>query len=194
MTAAGREDTLAHCRAVAEEAGRLARRFGLDEARARLAGLLHDLAAVVPNPERVATAEALGLVPDEEQRRVPLLLHGPIAAAVVRERLEIEDEAVLAAVRGHTTCRAGAGPLELAVFVADKIALDPAAPIRDFVPAVRRAAERSLEEAAWVYLDRMIDRLAMEGGRAHPDALAAREWLRVTKVGGSRERPAQRTS
>lgn len=168
---------MAHCRAVAGEAGRLAHRHGLDVERSRLAGMLHDLAAVVPDGERVAVAESLGLVPDAGERTVPLLLHGPIAAAVVSQRLGVADEGALAAVRWHTTCRAGATPLELVVFVADKIALDPSAPVRDFVPAVREAAARSLEEAALVYLDWVIAHLAAQGAQAHPDTLAAREEL-----------------
>ena len=65
---------------------------------------------------------------------------------------------------------------------------------RNYLERLRRSADVALTALSGDYLDRMIDRLAMEGGRAHPDALAAREWLRVTKVGGSRERPAQRTS
>jgi predicted HD superfamily hydrolase involved in NAD metabolism len=177
LIAAGREDTLAHCRAVAEEAARLALRYGLDPRRARLAALLHDLAVVVPDADRVVVAESLGLIPDDDERRVPLLLHGPIAAAVLR-RLGVNDEEVLAAVRDHTTCRPGATPLQLAVFVADKISLDPAAPVRDFVPAVRAAADHSLERAALVYLDWMIPYLQARGGAAHPNALAARDVLR----------------
>jgi len=181
LIAAGRDDTLDHCRAVAEEAGRLALLYGLDVGRTRLAALIHDLAAVVPDAERVAVAESLGLAPDDDQRRVPLLLHGPIAATVLRRRLGVQDEEVLAAVRWHTTCRPGATPLELVVFVADKIALDPTSPERDFVPAVRSAAERSLEEAALVYLDWLIAHLAAIGGRAHPDALAAHRDLRSVR-------------
>ena len=45
LQGAGRLDTLAHCQAVAAQSRKLAARFGLDEERATLAALCHDLAA-----------------------------------------------------------------------------------------------------------------------------------------------------
>ena len=115
LLATGRADTLAHCRAVAGQARSLARRFRVDEQKAVLAARCHDLAAVVRQDRAIAVAEGLGILPDEVQRAVPMLLHGPIAAAVLSLKLGVVDSDVLNAIRYHTTCRAGASALELVV-------------------------------------------------------------------------------
>ena len=177
LESAGRLDTLAHCWAVAVQAQELAVRYEADVGRCRLAGICHDLAAVVPRDEAVGVARAFGLTPDPIERTAPVLLHGPIAAAVLHRKLGVMDSDVLNAVKYHTTSRAGAAPLELLLFVADKIALDPAAPIRDFVPAVRAAAQESLERAAFVYLDWVITHAGRLGWTLHPNVLAARDEL-----------------
>ena len=169
---ADRADTLAHCQAVAAQARVLAVRFGVS-----VAAIGHDLAAVVPLEEAAAFAESLGLVPDPIERAAPVLLHGPIAAAVLGETLGIVDREILDAVRYHTTGRPGAGSLERLVFVADKIALDPTAPVRVFVPAVRTAARESLELAAFVYLDWGLTHGPQLGWILHPKFLAAHAEL-----------------
>jgi predicted HD superfamily hydrolase involved in NAD metabolism len=181
LRGAGRSDTLAHCQAVASRARALAERFGVDVEGAVLAGSCHDLAAVVPHRQAVSVAEGLGLAPDPIERAVPILLHGAIGAAVLRCRLGVTDAEVLDAVRYHTTSRPGAGPLERVVFVADKIALDPSSPVRDFVPAVEGAAERSLEEAALVYLEWVVTCGPRLGWTVHPRVQAA--WAELSSRG-----------
>ncbi len=175
---AGRSDTLAHCRAVAAQAQLLAERFDIDVKRAKLAALAHDLAAVVPQGEAVAVALSLGLDPNPVERAAPMLLHGPIAAAVLAEKLGVTDLEILDAVRYHTTSRAGAGSLERLIFVSDKIALDPTAPVRDFVPAVRAAAQESLEQAAFVYLSWGLIHGPQLGWMLHPNTIAAHAELK----------------
>jgi len=177
LQGAGRSDTLAHCQAVAAQARVLAERFGVDEERATLAAVCHDLAAVVPQRDAVLVAELYGLAPDPVERAAPVLLHGPIAAAVLRRKLEITDLELLNAVKYHTTSRPGASALERVVFVADKIALDPSSPLRDFVPAVRSAAEDSLEEAALVYLAWVVAHGSRVGWMIHPNVQGAHDEL-----------------
>ena len=178
LRAAGRDDTLAHCRTVAAQAEKLALRFGHDAPRARLAAICHDLAAVVPQSRALAVARQLGVKPDPIQQAAPVLLHGPIAAAFLRRQWGVRDDDLLNAIHYHSTGRAGASPLELILFVADKIALDPHSPVRDFVPAVRRAAERSLEQAALIYLEWVMRAGLGLGWMIHPDAQAAYAALR----------------
>lgn len=170
--ATGRLDTLAHVKKVATEATELAVQVGADRAAANLAALAHDLAAVVPTAEMPALAEGMGLRVSEADRAIPQLLHGPIAAAAVREKLAVRDEDVLNAVRYHSTLRAGAGTLEKIIFVADKLAYDPASPHGgEYVPALRAA--RSLDEAALVYLGFLQDHASQYGWLMHPNATAA---------------------
>lgn len=169
---AGRRDTLDHVRRVAVEARALAERHGLDVAAANLAALAHDLAAVVPVVERQVVAERMGIQVSEADRAMLALLHGPIAAAALAEKLDVHDEDVQNAVRYHTTLRAGAGILEKIVFLSDKIAYDPRSPHRgEYLPALQAA--ESLDGAVLVYLDFLLDNTWRYGWHLHPHAVAA---------------------
>ena len=178
LLSAGREDTLAHCQAVAVQASELAQRFGLDREKAWLAGICHDLAAVVPRTQAVAVSRLLGLKPDSIEEQAPVLLHGPIAAAFLERRARVQDVDLLNAIRYHSTCRAGASELELALFVADKIALDPTSLRNDFVEQIREAGRQSLKEAAWLYLDWVLREGPGLGWLIHPRVEAAHSFLR----------------
>lgn len=172
-------ETWRHTLAVAERALALAPRFHLATEAVRLAAYSHDLAAVVPRPALVATAEAWGVPLTTEDRAIPQVLHGPLAAAVLAARLAVRDVAVLDAVRYHTTLRSHATPLDLLIFVADKLAFDPTTPRLDYLPAMESAVERSLEAAAWAYLDFVVGHIADLGWRLHPNLVAAHAHLRT---------------
>lgn len=175
----GRTDTLRHVSRVAAAGRKLARRFGLSLAQSDLACVAHDLAAVVPAREIISCAEALGVSLTEADRAIPQVIHGPVAAAVVQQQLGIRDEAVLNAVRYHTTLRAGASPLEQLVFIADKIEHDPTTPHTGFHPKLRQAvrAQASLPELCWVYVDWAVREGPGLGWRLHPNLLAAQADL-----------------
>ncbi len=174
-----RPETWRHTLAVAERALALAPRFSLDPEAVRLAAYSHDLAAVVPRPNLVATAEAWGVSLTAEDRAIPQVLHGPLAAAVIEARLSVRDIAILDAVRYHTTLRSHATPLDLLLFVADKIAFDPTTPRLDYLAAMQSGLERSLEGAAWAYLDFVVGHVAELGWRLHPNLVAAHAHLRA---------------
>jgi predicted HD superfamily hydrolase involved in NAD metabolism len=168
----GRIDTLAHVTQVAVETRQLAERHDVDLTAAHLAALAHDLAAVVPVAEMPAAAERMGIAVSEADRTIPMLLHGPIAAAALADKLHILDEQLLNAVRYHSTLRAGAGTLEKIVFLADKIAYDPTSPHRgDYLPALQAA--ETLDEAALAYLDFMLNNAWRYGWILHPRTVAA---------------------
>ena len=164
--------TLAHVTQVAAEAQALAVRHSADVAAANLAALAHDLAAVVPVAERPSIAEQMGVGVSEVDRAMPALLHGPIAAAVLAEKLDVRNEDLLNAVRFHTTLRAGASTLEKIIFVADKIAYDPSSPHQGEYLAALQAAE-SLDRAVLAYLDFLLDNTWRHRWYLHPQAVAA---------------------
>jgi predicted HD superfamily hydrolase involved in NAD metabolism len=170
--AVNRLDTLDHVSRVAAEAQHLAKHHGADGAAAHLAALAHDLAAVVPAGEMLSVAEGMGLSVGEVDRVFPLLLHGPIAAVALVEKLGVRDEDVLNAVCYHSTLRAGASTLEKIIFVADKLAYDPTSPHGGEYVAAMRAA-RSLDEAALIYLSFLRDYASLHGWTMHPNAIAA---------------------
>lgn len=165
-----------HVYRVVHEARRLAHLHGIDGDRLELAALGHDLARTMSPEELLGAAEALGLDPDEVQRREPILLHGPLSAAIMASRFGIADAEVLAATRHHTTAAPGMGPLEKALFLADKIEVEEVRQDPDLAE-VRRLAERDLDEAILKYLDLHLRWAAERGWPLHPNSVAARNDL-----------------
>jgi predicted HD superfamily hydrolase involved in NAD metabolism len=147
----GYTKTADHCAAVAAECRRLARRFDLDPRPAELAGWLHDVSAVWPSAQRLAVARALGLPVLPAERQHPLLLHQRLSAALAEGLFAVSDPAVLAAIACHTTLRPNPSPLDLLLFVADKLAWDQAGRPPYLTPLLA-ALDDSLASAAIVYL------------------------------------------
>jgi predicted HD superfamily hydrolase involved in NAD metabolism len=165
-----------HIEAVVAEARRLARLHGVDEARAALAAQSHDMARAMRPEELLRLASELGLNPNEVEQVAPILLHGPVAAALLAGRYGVEDEEVLAVARWHSTGRAGMSALEKVVFLADKVEPGKVAGRPD-LEDVRRLAETDLDGAVLRYLDLQLLEAVRQGWPLHPDAVAARNEL-----------------
>jgi predicted HD superfamily hydrolase involved in NAD metabolism len=117
----GQDHRYAHSLRVARCAGLLARRHGLDSRKARVAGLLHDLARLY-SPERlIAESQARGFVVDPFEHAHPTLLHARLGAAIARERFGVDDAEVLSAIEKHTTGAAQMSDLDRVVYLADSI-------------------------------------------------------------------------
>jgi predicted HD superfamily hydrolase involved in NAD metabolism len=138
----GQRHRYAHTLRVTRMAVRLARRHGEAPDRARLAGMLHDLARLY-SPERLlGECEARGLPIDSFERANPKVLHARLGAELAREQFGVRDEGVLSAIRAHTLATPDPSRLDEIVYLADSLE-----PGRDF-------EERAdLEKLAFLDLD-----------------------------------------
>lgn len=163
-----------HTLGVAETARSLAGRYGVDEGKAYIAGLLHDIAKEYPRNRLLKEALDFGIVLSDIERRRPVLIHGLLGAEIAEREFDVTDLDVLAAIRFHTTGREGMSLLERVVFLADYIE-----PGRTFpgVEAVRAEARTSLDGAVVMTLSQTIMYLVERGRFIHPYAVAARNHL-----------------
>lgn len=169
-----------HSLGVAETSAALARRFGEDETRARVAGLLHDCAREFPNEAMLGEAESRGLDVDEVERSSTLLLHAPLGALRAREVYGIEDEAVCRAITLHTVGARDMTALDKIVYFADMIEPTRAYP---GVEALRELArEATLDEMTLAGLTRSIMFVLEKGGLVHPDTVLARNGLLLARA------------
>ncbi|MGG1250695.1 bis(5'-nucleosyl)-tetraphosphatase (symmetrical) YqeK [Brevibacillus agri] len=153
----GCTETARHSVLVAQEAERLAIRFGVDRQAAVTAGLLHDSSAIFPNSQRIEVARLAGVdvLPEEEQ--FPMIVHQKLSVVIARELFAVSDADILSAIGCHTTLKTGAKPLDLVLFVADKIKWDqPGTP--PYLQPLLAALDDSLECAALVYLAYLWER------------------------------------
>ena len=161
-----------HTYGVCETAVKLARQYGCDIEKARLAALLHDIYRGIPSSTLDYYVRHLGL--DEKYLGNANLAHGKIAAATCGREFGVTDSDVINAVSYHTTGRAGMSLLEVIIYVADAIE-----PGRDYpgVEEIRRAAEEDLDRACLMSLSHTIDYVKSEGKYLDRDTIRAREYF-----------------
>lgn len=159
-----------HCLGVADTACRLARRYGADERKARLAGLLHDWDKGYDDEGIRARARELGLEVDPfVMERMPQLLHGPTAAAALGRAFPQLPVDVLRAIERHTAGAAGMTDLDMVVYIADVIE-----PGRDFpgVAALRKLVGKGTLEELFVEVSGHVLANLVERRRfVHPGTL-----------------------
>ncbi|MBX5466829.1 MAG: bis(5'-nucleosyl)-tetraphosphatase (symmetrical) YqeK [Firmicutes bacterium] len=148
----------------------LAERHGLDRQAGWWAGMGHDLAREMARDALLAEARRLGLAIGPAEAAEPLLLHGPVAAAWLRER-GIGGSAAWEAIRYHTTAGPGLGPLAKALFIADGVE-----PGRGEYPGradLEALAFRDLDAAYCAVVASSAAYLERRGLTRHPDMAAA---------------------
>lgn len=169
-----------HSLGVAETAVKLAKRFGADEERARVAGLLHDCAREFRNEDMVKEAEKRGIAIGEVERSMPLLLHADIGAVRVRELYGVEDAAISQAIARHTVGGPAMTVLDKIIWYADMIE-----PGRDF-PGVDKLRElggtASLDAMMLAGLSHSIVFVVEKGHLIHPATVLARNEILLNQM------------
>lgn len=116
-----------HTLNVASLAESLARRWGADPVKARLAGLLHDAGRRYPPNELARYARQRRLAVPERAiilDLAPMLLHAYVSADLARREFGVTDPEILNAVRRHTLGDRRLGLLDKILYVADACAID----------------------------------------------------------------------
>jgi putative nucleotidyltransferase with HDIG domain len=105
QTATGHANVAEHCQRVSAEAMRLAKQFGADLEKARIAGLLHDISDIIPLSGAVVAGKKFGLKLFPEEERFPMILHQRLSVVVAREVFHVEDAEILSAIECHITLK-----------------------------------------------------------------------------------------
>ncbi|MDD7593291.1 MAG: nicotinate (nicotinamide) nucleotide adenylyltransferase [Peptoniphilaceae bacterium] len=137
-----------HTLGVVRSAAFLARRYGVDVEKARLAALLHDCAK---HNERMYFDRlvACGRLSEEDWHPSPVF-HATLGALVAEEFFEVDDGEIIHAIAGHTTGFPEMSLLDQLIYLADAIE-----PGRDYpgVMALREEAMRSLQGAVFTSMN-----------------------------------------
>ena len=154
------------CRDTAVE---LAKIWGADETDAARAGLLHDITKALDGPLQLTLCDAYGTILDKFGKDYPKTLHA-LTGSLVAQRIFGENEAVVSAIRSHTTGKAGMNTLEKIIYVADYME-----PNRDFpgVNKLRHLAKTDLDGAMKLGLEMTMAHLARQGSAVSPESLEA---------------------
>jgi predicted HD superfamily hydrolase involved in NAD metabolism len=165
-----------HIARVEVEASRLAALHGLDQQRMKVAVLGHDLARAGPDERLLELARSYGVEAGGVELSQPILLHGPVAARMLRRDFGLTDSEVLRAVEIHTTSAPGMSTLQKVLFVADKIEPDKVAR-KPALAEVAALAETDIDAAMLRFLDLYFIEAAEKGWQVQIETTVARNRL-----------------
>lgn len=108
-----------HIEGVVKAAGKIARAYDCDAYLAELAAWLHDACKETKDRVLVEQAREYGIPLDPVLEKQGYLLHGPVAAELVKRELGISHPEVLAAIAEHTLGNVPMSKLSEVLFLAD---------------------------------------------------------------------------
>ena len=166
-----------HSLCVADKAKELAVIEGVDENKAYLAGLLHDVMKDTPIEVQLEYLESKNVQLTAIEKASPKLLHAISGAAFVKYELKLDDE-IVDAVRYHTTAKANISLFAKIIYMADFSSADRKYPD---IEVVRNEIKKSLDAGYEYTLKYTIDYLLKKGQLIHPDTFNAYNDLLLNK-------------
>lgn len=159
-----------HSLCVADEAKRLAEKYGGDSEKCYLAGLLHDITKNSPDEEHLQLFETFGIMLNDIEKNAKKLWHAMSGEAYIKNILKIDDSELLDAVRYHTTAKKNMSLTAKILYLADFTSRD-----RDYedVEVIREIVDKSIEEAMVYTLKYSINDLLEQSKAVHFDTLEA---------------------
>lgn len=118
----------------------IARAHGGNTAKARLAGMLHDLARLYSGERLIAESRSRGIPVSDYERRHPIVLHAPLSARLAAELFGVTDPEVQSAIAKHTLADGEMSVLDCAVYLADTLE-----PGRTYADRARLAAMAEID-------------------------------------------------
>ncbi len=167
-----------HSLNVADEARRLAKKYGADEDKAFTAGLIHDIMKDTDYKTQREIIEKYSHKMTPTELANPKIWHAMSGEAFLRHELNVTDEEILSAVRYHTTARENMSLLEKVLYIADYTSAERNYPDVD---VIREKADRSLEEAMLYGLRFTIKECVDLGAVVHPDSILAYNEVAISE-------------
>ena len=161
-----REAHILGCEALAVE---MARRFGADEEKARIAALLHDITKYETTAQQLNLLQKYSIMANQDAADFPQILHAYTAAGKARYEYGLDDE-IYGAIYWHTVGHADMTKLEKIIYLADMIE-----PTRSYpgVEALREKAAHDLDGALLDAFSRSMRFVLDKHGLIHPSTVEA---------------------
>lgn len=173
-----------HTLGVEEKAAELARKYGADERKVRIAAILHDIAKSmeVDKMEDICRNNFSDEL-SEEDLKVSEILHGFAGYLIVKNELKIEDNEILEAIKYHTIGKKGLSLVGRIIYIADGIEKNRVYP---GVDKIRELTDNNLDEGIIYEIDRKVIYLQSLNGKIHKNTIEMRNWLKDSLNGGKR--------
>ena len=168
-----------HSLCVADEAKRLAVKYGSDQEKAYLAGLLHDITKNDDKETHFSIFNKYNYNLTEIEATSIKLWHAISGSLYVKGELKIYDEDIISAIRYHTTAKANMTLFQKILYLADFTSKD-----RDYtdVDIMRILVDVSIDKAMKYALSYTINELINKGAAIHPDTISAYNEIMLKEI------------
>lgn len=173
-----KENRVAHVLGCRDTAVELARQYGENEEDAARAGLLHDITKALDGPLQLTLCSEYDILLSKFSQENPKTLHA-LTGSLVAEQVFGENQAVVTAIRYHTTGRPAMSRLEKILYLADYIEVNRKFP---GVDRLRAAAHRSLDEGMLMGLEMTLSQLREQKRQISQNSIDAARYLREQGV------------
>lgn len=163
-----------HCVNVSKMAKKLAKIYNVEEEKAEVAGLLHDIAKELTNAELLGYAQKYNLDYEDIPQESINILHAEVGAELAKEFFRV-DKDIKMAIAYHTVGNRNMSLLEKIVFIADKISEE-----RDYneVEQIREyAINNQIDKAIHMFLERWLANMKEKGKIPNKNSLEILEAL-----------------
>lgn len=169
-----KEDRYIHTLGVADTAKKLAKLNGVSEEKAEIAGLAHDVAKNLSKDKMKEIMEENNMVLSDVEENNTSLWHSIVAPIEAKNKLGIEDEEILDAVRWHTTGKVNMSKLTKIIYIADMIE-----PSRDFegVENIKKTTFEDLDRGVYYGLSSSIEVLLTKNLLIDENTIQARNYF-----------------
>ena len=156
-----------HSCGVAHRAVELAKIYGLDEEKARLVGIAHDIAKEIPKDEALKYAKDNGIVFDEIEEKEPGLWHSKIGADIAIKKFGFSKE-MAQAIIFHTTGNVNMTAFDKIIYIADKTEENRT---NEELIEAREISNKDLDEGVLCVSKRAIKYSLGKNSLIHPDTI-----------------------
>ncbi|MDO5017850.1 MAG: bis(5'-nucleosyl)-tetraphosphatase (symmetrical) YqeK [Lagierella massiliensis] len=173
-----------HSVSVSKKAMEIGSRYGLDNEKLEIAGILHDCAKGQEEKyEKKYSKEFKELLKDKKNSQYtnPFLKHCLLGMIVAREKYKVKDENILNSIKEHTTGSLNMSKLSKVIYLADKTE-----DYRDYdgVDDIRKLSLIDMDKAIVLSLNNTINYLIENDRQIAPESIELRNFL----LGGIGER------
>ena len=141
-----------------------------------MGAIAHDLARHLTESTLLVESQSSNIPINTYEYKVPVLLHGPLAARWLESDLNCQDEEVINSVRYHTTGHPGMTDIEKIVFIADKVEPDKVQRNPE-LELVISGMDTNLDSTILEYLRLRIASILEKKGIVHPLAIDTWNYL-----------------
>ncbi len=167
-----------HSIGVMNKAIELAKIYGVDEDKAALAGLTHDIAKEIPEEESFRIVKENSIVLDQIQKNNKRLIHGVVGALIVKEKYGF-DEQIQNAIKYHTQTHYDMDLLAKIIYVADKI--EETRKPSERIEGWRQLANEDIDQAIISIINYVTEKLIEENCLIHTEMIDTRNKLLMNK-------------